>query len=95
MINIIRKDDGNEGVFKAVEEGIEVGEMTYIWRSGNKILINHTEVDPEYEGQGIGRKMVFHAVDFARKNGVKIIPVCPFVVALFERLPEIGDVLAD
>ncbi|MDR0866160.1 MAG: N-acetyltransferase [Candidatus Symbiothrix sp.] len=94
-MEIIRKDNGNEGVFKTIKNGEEIGEMTYIWRSGNKILINHTEVDPEYEGQGIGKKMVMQAVDFARKNDVKIIPVCPFVVALFERIPEIGDVLAD
>jgi predicted GNAT family acetyltransferase len=94
-MDIIQKDNGKEGVFKAMADGTEMGEMTYIWRGKDKILIDHTGVDPEFEGQGVGKKLFNKAVDFARENEVKIVPICPFVVALFERIPETNDVLAD
>jgi len=34
------------------------------------------------------------AVDWARKSGVKLVPVCPFAKAVFDRDPTIRDVLA-
>ena len=94
-MEIIRKDSGHEGAFIAVDNGMEMGEMTYLWRGNNRIVIDHTGVDPEYEGQGIGKQLFHKAVAFARENDVKITPVCPFVVAMFRRMPETQDVLAD
>jgi predicted GNAT family acetyltransferase len=93
-MDIIRKDNGREGAFKAMAEGTEMGEMTYLWRGKDRIVIDHTGVEPEFEGRGIGKQLFNKAVEFARENAVKIVPVCPFVVALFERLPETNDVLA-
>ncbi|MDR0833921.1 MAG: N-acetyltransferase [Candidatus Symbiothrix sp.] len=94
-MKIIQKDNGKAGVFEALMDDAQVGEMTYIWEGKDTIVIDHTGVGPQYEGQGIGRQLFDKAVEFARTNEVKIVPVCPFVVALFERLPETNDVLAD
>ncbi|WP_156130463.1 GNAT family N-acetyltransferase [Paenibacillus durus] len=32
-------------------------------------------------------------VVYARENGIKIIPLCPFAKGRFERYPKYGDVL--
>lgn len=92
-MKILHKDDGQYGAFYIEINGVIVGEMTYEWLEDNCISIMHTAVGPELSGQGAGKKLLLEAVEFARKKGIKINPVCPFVVSVFERVPEINDVL--
>ncbi|GHT73368.1 N-acetyltransferase [Bacteroidia bacterium] len=94
-MKIIREDNGREGAFKAIDKDMEMGEMTYVWRGKDKILIDHTGVDPEFEGQGVGKRLFDEAVHFAREKEVKIVPICPFVVALCKRDPSTKDIVAD
>ncbi|UII30553.1 N-acetyltransferase [Fulvivirga ulvae] len=82
-----------KGFFKAVDNGKEAGRMTYSWAGKDKMIIDHTEVNPEFKGQGVGYKMVHAAVDYARENNVKIIPLCPFAKSVFDKTEEIRDVL--
>lgn len=67
--------------------------MTYSWAGNDKFIIDHTEVNPEFNGQGVGKKMVLSAVEYARENNLKIIPLCPFAKAMFDKMQEIRDVL--
>lgn len=57
--------------------------------SDNKLTVYHTEVDDKYEGRGFGKMLLKQLVDYAQKNNLKIIPVCPYVYAQFKRHPEI------
>lgn len=91
-MEIIHKEYGREGVFNAVENGKQIGEMTYSWVGEDRIAIDHTGVSPAYEGQGVGKKMVMEAVEFAREKNIKIVPICPFVDALFTRDKNLSDV---
>lgn len=86
-------DRESKGFFKATEDGKEAGRMTYSWAGEDRFIIDHTEVNPEFSGRGVGQKMVEAALDFARKNSLKIIPLCPFAKAQFDRHPEWHDVL--
>lgn len=83
----------SKGFFKAVSEGKEAGRMTYSWAGSEKFIIDHTEVNSEFNGKGVGKKMVLAAVEYARENKLKIIPLCPFAKAMFEKIFEIRDVL--
>ncbi len=91
-MEIILVKGNKRGYFKAEEDGIEAGLMTY-FNQPQKMVIDHTEVNPDFEGQGIGRSMVMEAVEYARKNDIKILPLCPFAKSVFNRTPEIADVL--
>ena len=82
------------GSFLASDEATIAGKLTYVWKPGDVMAINHTEVNEQYNGQGIGKMMVMQAVAYARENGFKIIPVCPFVKKVFEKVTDIQDVLA-
>jgi predicted GNAT family acetyltransferase/uncharacterized Fe-S cluster protein YjdI len=91
---IIRHETNEEqGIFVAIKDGMQAGLMTYIWIGSKKFVINHTEVHPNFEGTGIGKKLVYAAVDYARKNELKVIPICSFANALFNKDSEIRDVL--
>jgi predicted GNAT family acetyltransferase len=83
----------SKGYFMSEVDGVEAGRMTYIWVGNDKFVINHTEVHPDFKGKNIGKQMLMAAVDYARSANVKIIPQCPFVKSVFEKVPEIKDVL--
>ncbi len=91
-MEILQKDDGKEGMFYIEQDHKLLAELTYEW-SGNKIIINHTGVREELEGQGIGKKLVLKSVDWARANKIKILPICPFAKRVMENSDEYKDVL--
>lgn len=86
-------DRETKGIFKIEEGGIEAGILTYTWVGKSKFSIDHTEVKPEFKGRKFGNKLVMAAADFARLKNVKIEPICPFALSIFEKTDEIKDVL--
>ncbi|MDR2907102.1 MAG: N-acetyltransferase [Bacteroidales bacterium] len=93
-MEIIHHDGREKGVFKAKNETVKMGEMTYVWVDKHKIIIDHTGVDPDFEGNGIGTQLIMKAVDFARDKNIKIMPHCPFAKKIFMKDKNIADVLA-
>ncbi|WP_240755317.1 GNAT family N-acetyltransferase [Pedobacter sp. SYP-B3415] len=93
MITIEQINDERRGYFKATEGTIEAGRMTYVWAGSQKIIIDHTEVNPDFGGKGVGRLLLNEAVAFARKTQIKILPLCPYAKSVFDKDPEIADVL--
>lgn len=86
-------NDTRRGYFEAVEDGKQAGKMTYTWAGDSKFIIDHTEVNEEFNGKGVGKKLVMAAVEYARTNNLKIIPLCPFAKSVFDKVTEIHDVL--
>ena len=54
----------------------------------------HTDVDPKWEGKGVGAALVQGALDDVRARGLKVRPYCPFVAAYIRRHPEYDDIVA-
>ena len=46
------------------------------------------------EGHGIGSALVRGVLDIARAQGMKVVPVCPFVKGYMDRHPEYADLRA-
>jgi uncharacterized protein len=57
-------------------------------RRGNRLALIHTEVPPELEGRGIGGKLVTAAIDRAAREGLTLVPLCPFARGWLERHPD-------
>jgi predicted GNAT family acetyltransferase len=53
----------------------------------------HTEIDPAFEGQGLGSQLISRTLDDLRARDLKAIPICPFVKAFLDRHPEYLDVV--
>ena len=75
------------------DEAKEIGEMTWSDAGPDIMIIDHTFVEPEYRGQKLAEKLVLNGVELARREGKKIIPLCPYANKEFERKPEYQDVL--
>ncbi len=75
--------------------GAQEAKITYTYVGKDKIIIDHTEVSDKLRGQSVGYKLVKIAVDFARINSIKIIPLCPFATAVFKKKQDdYNDVLS-
>ncbi len=94
MATIEQEDNGKKGRFIIYENNEEAGEMTYVWAGKDKFIIEHTEVEEKFNGHGFAKQLVMAGVDYARKNDLKIIPLCPYAKSRFDRDKSIGDVLA-
>jgi predicted GNAT family acetyltransferase len=91
---IQQKQDGSKGSFYVEEEGKQLAEMTYSMTGTELMIIDHTEVGEELRGKNVGYQLVKTAVEYARVNQMKILPLCPFARSVFQKKKdEFGDVL--
>ena len=77
-------DDKGQGNFYISENNERIAKMVF-GISGDKLTVYHTEVEPEDEGEGLAKDLLANMVSYARKNKLKVIPLCPFVAAQFKR----------
>jgi predicted GNAT family acetyltransferase len=82
------------GAFVIERDGARLGEMTYVRAGAQRIIIDHTFVDDALRGTGAGKQLVEAAVAWARAEQLKVIPLCPFAKAMFQRDASLQDVLA-
>ncbi|MDR1699299.1 MAG: N-acetyltransferase [Prevotellaceae bacterium] len=75
------------------DDGKTIAEITYQKIADDCIIIDHTFVDYAYRGQDLGKKLVAEVVDFARREKLKITPVCSYAKAVMSRTPAYSDVL--
>ncbi len=92
-MNIQHKAGNSKGSFFIEEDGKTKAEITYSKAGSDKIIIDHTEVSDELRGQNIGNKLVEHTVNYARKNELTVIPLCPFAKSVIDRDESLQDVL--
>ena len=66
------------------------GFALYVRRGGRTFFV-HTEIDPKFEGKGLGSKLAAGALAAERAAGTKVVPLCPFVRSYIDRHPEEMD----
>jgi len=92
-LEIIQNDNGGKGRFYIELDGKTEAEMTYVWSGADKIIIDHTQVSDKLKGKSAGKLLVQRAVEFAREKHIKIMPLCPFAKAIFQKTSEYSDVI--
>jgi uncharacterized protein len=92
-MEILLKEESTKGFAMARENNKRAGIMTYSIAGAALIIIDHTEVEPAYNGKGVGKQMLCKIVEMARDKNMKIIPLCPFAASMFKKSEDIKDVL--
>lgn len=90
-IEIVLKED-NTGEIQLYSGEVKAGKMDIAIKE-NMLTVYHTEVDEIFSGKGFAKLLLEKLVGYARGNNLKIIPLCPYVLAQFKRHPaEYQDV---
>jgi predicted GNAT family acetyltransferase len=91
---IQQKQEGSKGSFYIEEAGTVLAEMTYSMAGTELMIIDHTEVSDALRGKNVGYQLVHTAVEYARTNHIKILPLCPFAKSVFDKKgAEFADTL--
>lgn len=91
-IEVRREQAATKGRYVVVIDGHEA-EMTYSRAGEGLIIIDHTSVPDALRGRSVGQALVKRAVEDARAEGKKILPLCPFAKAQIGKHVEWQDVL--
>ena len=92
-MNMIQHErNGHRGAFFLERDGERLAQMTYTV-AGSRVIIDHTDVDDRLRGTGMGRKLVDAAVQWARDENARLMPLCPYAKSVFDKTPDYADVL--
>lgn len=81
-----------ENRFEILVDGDVVGAAEYLDDGGRRIF-HHTQVDDAMSGKGLAGRLVGHALDETRKEGLRVVPVCSYVAAYVGRHEEYADLV--
>ena len=94
MTDISVADNPAQQRYEATVDGQVAGFAQYKVKDGHMVF-THTEVDPAFEGQGVGSVLARQALDDVRAKGQHdVVALCPFIAAWIERHPDYQDLLA-
>ncbi|MBX6953414.1 N-acetyltransferase [Providencia rettgeri] len=90
MMNI--QSDHNSFFILSDDKQTRLAEITFVYTGDELAIIDHTLVDESLKGKGIAKLLVAKVVERMRKERRKVIPLCPFAKAIFDRTPEYNDI---
>jgi uncharacterized protein len=67
--------------------------LTAYRRGDGRISFTHTEVDESCQGCGFGSRLAAAVLDDARRQGLRVLPLCPFIAHYVEHHPEYQDLV--
>ncbi|MDT3397346.1 GNAT family N-acetyltransferase [Streptomyces sp. B1866] len=92
MAEISIEDRPDSKRYEARVAGEPAGFAAYIL-TDELIVFTHTEVDPAYEGQGVGSAIARAALDDVRTRKLKVLPLCPFIKGWIQRHADYIDLV--
>jgi len=94
-VTIFREDSDTKGRYVAQVEGFdETGELTFSKASDSLIIVDHTGVPETMRGKGVAAALAKRAIEDARTNGQKIMPLCPYMKVYAQRhRDKVSDVV--
>ena len=86
-------DDTSRGRFELYRDSGLVGWLYYTHLKPNRYALQHTEVDPSHEHQGVASALVDRVLDEIRAREGTVTAICPFVVDHLSRTPAHADLI--
>jgi predicted GNAT family acetyltransferase len=93
-LTVEREDSPGHGRYVIRLPGDLEAEMTFRKIGSDTIAIDHTYTPPEFRGRNIAAMLMERSIADARRDGVKIRPLCSYAVVQFRRHREWDDLLA-
>jgi predicted GNAT family acetyltransferase len=90
--DVLVRDNSDAHRYEATIDGEVVGRIDYHSRPP-LITLLHTEVDPAFEGRGVGSRLVAAALDDIRGRQLSVLPICPFARSYIASHAEYADLV--
>ncbi|MEL1135021.1 GNAT family N-acetyltransferase [Desulfitobacterium sp. THU1] len=84
---------GKKSFYIGDSEEKPLAEMTFVPSGEHLLIIDETHVGEELSGQGVGKLLLKELVAWARRENIKIKPLCPYAKAQMEKNPEYHDMI--
>lgn len=90
MSGIDIRDHREPGRLDALQDGERIGEIDYfvLERPAPALVAVHTVVDKAHEGQGVAAALAAELYASAAREGLAVVPLCPYVARWAARHPE-------
>ncbi|MEQ3553420.1 GNAT family N-acetyltransferase [Pseudonocardia nematodicida] len=82
-------DNRSANRFEAHDGDTLAGFAAYV-RTSELVAFVHTEVDPAFEGRGVGSALARAGVESVQAEGLRVLAVCPFIAGWLARHPELA-----
>jgi predicted GNAT family acetyltransferase len=86
------QDDPAASQYELFDGTTAIGLAKY-QRTNRQIAFTHTEVSPDFEGRGLGHRLIRAALDDARAHDLQVLPYCPFVAQFIADHPPYLDLV--
>ncbi|HEY7754449.1 MAG TPA: GNAT family N-acetyltransferase [Steroidobacteraceae bacterium] len=94
-VTITRELTASKGRYVGRVAGVEgEAELTFSRANPRLVIADHTGAPDSMRGMGVAKALVERLIADARAEGFRIMPLCPFVKAQFERHPDWSDLRA-
>ena len=93
-VQIAIADDPAGHRYEIRVDGEPAGLLQYRLRP-DLIELVHTEIDEEFEGRGLGSRLISFALNDARERGLAVLPFCPFVNDYIQRHRQYVDLVPE
>src|ERR1700678_2329943 len=87
-------DDQQESRYEMHVQGDLAGFVTY-HRHGQAISLQHTEVEPAFQGQHLATHLARFVLDDARKRDLAVLPFCPYINSWIRKHREYTDLVPE
>ncbi|MFG1884990.1 GNAT family N-acetyltransferase [Micromonospora sp. NPDC049102] len=89
------EDNPAKNRFEILVDDAFAGFTAYVPRGKDVLVFTHTQVDPGFQGKGVGGALIRATLDQVRARGARVVPQCPFVAAFIDKHPEYADLVAE
>ncbi len=80
--------------YEIIVDGAPAGFAAYR-RDGRVVSFTHTEIRPQFEGQGLGSTLARGVLEASRERGDAVLPYCPFIQGYLQRHATYVDLVPD
>lgn len=76
---------GQNKLYIGESEDMPKAEITFQKNTNSNLIVDHTFVSDELRGQGIAGQLVEAMVNYAKQEGVKLVPECSYAKGYIEK----------
>ncbi len=91
-MSLVVTDAADRHRYEATLDDTLAGFLDYVVKR-ERIGLIHTEVPPAFAGHGVAAALTRFALDDARRRGLKVIAICPYVRRYLEKHPDDMDIV--